>query len=110
MKQYVVDESRPSDFDRIKAYLDEHHGADAMAGIYWIPVGERHLTDVQKAHAECRPFYFAVELEPHRLSCELLVRTRNCIRCDCIRYATAEQREWLIDHVDAILYALEIIT
>jgi hypothetical protein len=50
----------------------------------------------------------AVELEETRLSIELLVRTRNRIRCNCIAYATPEQRNWLIRRVDDMLEQLGI--
>ena len=39
---------------------------------------------------------------------ELLVRTQNRIRCECIAYATDEQRNWLIRLVDDMLAQLGI--
>ena len=45
---------------------------------------------------------------PDRLVCELLVRTGNRVRCSCITYANRQQREWLIDTVDAILDKLGV--
>ena len=81
-----------------------------MDGVYWVPIDEEHLAGVQAAHDQCRPFFFAVQLDEDRIACELLVRTRNRIRCDCIRYATEEQRNWLIGMFDAIFDELGIIT
>lgn len=108
MKQYVVDELRPEDHAQIKAYLDQRYAVAGFEGLYWIPLAEELLDEVQKAHGDCRPFYFALELTPGRLACELLVRTRQQIRCQCIQYATESQRNWLIDLVDAMLEALKI--
>ena len=108
MKQYVIDEIRPNERQILKAYLDEHFADPAMDGIYWIPVEEGLLGPVQAAHEECRPFLFALELHSDMLSVELLVRTRQRIRCDCIAYATEAQRNWIVDTVDAIFERLKL--
>ena len=110
MKQYAIDEIRAADYEKIKVYLDTEVGPAEMGGIYWIPVPEEMLNEVQMAHKSCRPFFFALDLEPERLSCELLIRTRCRIRCDCISYATESQRNWLINVVDAVFEKLEIYT
>ena len=110
MKQYVVDEIRAADHEKIKVYLDAEFGPAEMGGLYWIPIAAEMLSEVQKAHQSCQPFFFALDLEPDRLSCELLIRTRGRIRCDCINYATEFQRNWLISVVDAVFEKLEIHT
>ncbi len=103
MKQYVIDELRPVDHQLVKSYLDEQLGSSDIGGIYWLPVADELLTPVQREHLDCQPFFFALELEPARLSCETLVRTRYRIQCDCIGYATRDQLLWMIDYMDAIL-------
>jgi hypothetical protein len=108
MKQYVIDEFRLNDYEKVKGYLDMNFGDAEMGGIYWIPIEEDILTDVQKSHTECQPLYFAAELDEQRMATELLVRTKNRIRCNCIDYATEEQRNWLIRRIDAMLDELEI--
>jgi hypothetical protein len=110
MKQYVIDEIRPQDYEKIKGYLDESFGESDLGGLYWVPVDEAVLSDVQKAHTDCAPFFMALELGPDRLAGELLVRTRSRVRCDCIHYADQRQRDWLVRTVDAIFEKLEIIT
>jgi hypothetical protein len=110
MKQYVVDELRPEDYDRLKAYLDANFDAAGVDGLYWLPVMTHLLTDVQKDHGDCAPFVVALELEPRKLSCELLVRTTQRVRCSCIGYATPDQREWLIQSVDAVFEKLDLTT
>lgn len=110
MKQYLIDEIRPQDWQKIKDYLDEAYEASGVDGLYWLPVDETLLADVQKAHSACAPFFMALELGPDRLSGELLVRTRSRVRCDCISYADERQRNWLVRTVDAIFEKLEIIT
>ena len=108
MKQYVIDELRPEDYKALKKYLDEQYGTAAMDGIYWIPVETAMLTDIQTEHKECQPHHFALDLDQHQLACELLVRTKNRIRCDCIQYATENQLNWLIVLIDGIFKHLKI--
>ena len=109
MRQYMIDELRPTDYDRLKAYLDTHFAVADVEGLYWVELEAAHLADIQKTHADCGPFYFAMELLPDRLACELLVRSKNRIRCDCIRYAPEIQRNWIIHKVDAIFNELKLI-
>ena len=108
MKQYVVDELRPTDCQKIKAYLEKNFDSSAIEGIYWIPVEKTLHSDKQAQHVACQPHYFAVQLEPDHMAFELLVRSRQRIRCDCIAYATQEQRNWLIEVSDAIFERLGI--
>lgn len=110
MKQYVIDEIRYQDYEKIKNFLDDTLGESGVDGMYWLPVETEMLSKIQKAHESCAPFFMSLELEESRLSGELLVRTRNRVRCDCIHYATERQRDWLIRQVDAIFEKLEIIT
>jgi hypothetical protein len=110
MKQYVIDEIRPAEHRALKEYLDEHFADTSMDSLYWIPVAEELLSDCQKEHEDCNPFFFALELLPDSLSVELLVRTRQRVRCDCIAYATEAQRNWVIGAVDAIFEKLQLRT
>jgi hypothetical protein len=110
MKQYVIDEIRPADHPKMKQYLDESYGPVEMGGIYWIPLAPEMLTEIQRSHTDCQPFYFAIELEETRLALELLVRTKNRIRCACIGYASRDQQIWIMEAVDAIFEKLGIAT
>ena len=110
MKQYVIDEIRPQDYEKIKTYLDETFSASGLDGLYWLPLDETLLSEVQKAHRDCAPFFISLELTEDRLAGELLVRTRKRVRCDCIQYANKRQRDWLIETMDAMFDQLGIIT
>jgi hypothetical protein len=110
MKQYVIDEIRPQDYEKVKGYLDETFGDSGLGGLYWMPVDETLISGVQQAHTACAPFFVALELGPDRLAAELLIRTRSRVRCDCIHYADERQRNWLVRTVDSIFEKLEIIT
>ena len=110
MKQYVIDEIRPEDYKEIKAYLESSLGKPELGNLYWLPLIEEVLTPKQALHESCQPLCVALELEPERLACELLVRTRKRVRCDCIGYATEAQRNWIVGSVDAFFEKLGIIT
>ncbi len=108
MKQYLIDELRYEDFEQIKNYMDEHLEASGMENLYWLPIEPELLSPMQAEHKDCHPLYFAVELRENSISCELLVRTRWRMKCDCIAYADRQQRSWLMDSLDAILEKLKI--
>jgi len=110
MKQYVVDELRPKDYETIKTYLDENFNPSDVGGIYWIPLDQNLFTKIQAEHTDCQPFYFAAALETNFIAFELLVRTKNRIRCGCMGYANEKQRNWLIAFADAIFRTLKIDT
>lgn len=110
MKQYVIDQLRPDDHRKIKEYLDANLAVAGFEGLYWLPLDKTVYGGVQTDHADCQPFYFALELTAERLACELLVRTNKRLKCECIRYATTDQICWLIRYVDAISDRLGIIT
>ncbi|MGD2009636.1 MAG: hypothetical protein PVI69_02065 [Desulfobacterales bacterium] len=110
MKQYVIDELRPTDYEKLKSSLDERFGPPNLGGVYWIPLEPKHLSDMQAAHGDCQPFYFAVELQKRSMACELLVRTRQRVRCSCIAHATLPQRNWVIQVLDDIFDELNIRT
>lgn len=108
MKQYLIDGLRLTDHQKLKAYFDEYLKSSPLGGIYWLELDKDLLTPIQKKHVECMPHFFALMLEETYLSCEFLVRIEKNIKCDCMDYATREQREWLIEQADAILEKLDI--
>ena len=110
MKQYLIDELRPHDYEQIKTYLDDHFERAELDGIYWIPLEPALLTPVQTEHTDCQPFYFALALETTSLACELLVRTKQRMRCACMDYATETQRNWVINLIDTLMVEMAIIT
>lgn len=110
MKLYVIDEIRVEDYKQIKVFLEKEYGKSEMGGIYWVPVDEALLTALQASHPSCQPFYVALDLESDRLCCELLIRTKQRVRCDCMGYANQDQRNWIISGIDRVFEKLEIIT
>lgn len=108
MKQYVIDELRLNDYQKIKQYMDENFNPSGVEGVYCIPVEQEWLTAEQKAHVACRPHYFSLVLEENMLACELLIRTQNKIRCSCMGYAEERQRNHIIKFADNLLDKLDI--
>jgi hypothetical protein len=108
MKQYVIDELRPLDYTIIKSFLDEKLSSSGLQGLYKLPVDLKTLTDVQLNHTQCHPYYFAIELTPQRIACELFVRSDQKIRCGCMGYATEIQRNWLIQFTETMLDHLKV--
>ncbi len=108
MKQYLIDELRPEDHVALQNYFRDHLTPSGLDGLYWIPLEADLLSATQRAHTDCQPHYFAAELHPDRLACEMLVRTPARVRCDCIAYAEGRQRDWLLRMIDAILDKLAI--
>ncbi len=108
MKQYVIDGLSLKDYTALKEYLDKHLDTAPIGGIYWLELDRETLTPEQAAHTDCHPHVFALMLEESYLSCELLVRIKTNIKCDCMGYATKEQRDWLVDWADAVLEHLSI--
>ena len=106
----VSKEQALENYKQIKDFLDSEFGKSEWGGIYWIPVDEAILTPLQVSHPLCQPFYVALELESDRISCELLIRTKQRVRCDCMGYATEGQRNWIINSVEALFEKLEIVT
>ena len=48
MKQYVIDELRPKDYEMIKSFMDENFGSSKVDGVYWLQLDPKILTPVQK--------------------------------------------------------------
>ena len=108
MKQYFIDGLSPIDYLKLKTFLKKHFGNSSLDSIYWIELDKTILSRLQKDHKSCHPHVFAIDLNENSLSCELLVRIKSNIKCDCMSYANTEQREWLITKIDKILDKLEI--
>jgi hypothetical protein len=108
MKQYVIDQLRESDYHQIREFLDRSAEPTAMEGIYWVNLPPELYSETQKEHASCHPHYFAVSLEWNTVAFELLIRSRQVIRCHCIAYATPEQREYILAFADGMLDELRI--
>ncbi len=109
MRVYLIDGLQLNDYTKLKDHLDEHLESSPLGGIYWFKLDKSILTDIQKEHKDCHPHVFALKLEETSLSSEFLVRIKKKIQCECMGCATNEQRNWLMDQVDALFDKLGIV-
>jgi hypothetical protein len=110
MKQYILDEIARPDLARIKTYLDEKAKPAGLEGIWWVELGKEQLSEAQRAHPDCQPHCFAVELGRNLIKFEFLIRSRQTMRCSCIGYATRPQRDWIMDFADRLVADLDLRT
>jgi len=108
MKQYVIDQLREEDYLQILEYLKGKAERVVMGDLFWINLPEDLYSEVQKEHQGCRPFYFAVNLTRKQVDFELLIRSEQIMRCNCIRYADGKQRDYIMDFADRMLEDLEM--
>jgi hypothetical protein len=108
MKQYVIDQLREFDYYQIKEYLDTNTEGTSLEGIYWVNLPPDLYSTAQSEHSKCHPHYFAVNLTWNDVAFELLIRSRQIIRCNCIAYATKQQRDYIIQFADRMLDDLKI--
>jgi hypothetical protein len=110
MKQYVIDQLRERDFLILQDHLNSHAEAGELPGIYWVQVPETLYEGLQCEHTDCQPFYFAINLDHRSISFELLIRTRQALRCGCILYATQQQRDFIMAYADGLFQQLGLKT
>ena len=108
MKQYVIDQLREDDYDKILGFLREHGEPSEFGDVFWINFPPELYSEVQREHEKCRPFCFAVNLSISQAAFEMLVRSRQILRCNCIAYADARQRDYIISYADLMLEELKI--
>ncbi|HFB84021.1 hypothetical protein G4V39_01385 [Thermosulfuriphilus ammonigenes] len=103
MRQYLIDELKTEEVKRIREQLERYCEPSPMEGLYWLPVPDDLLAEIQCQHPQCRPYYFSIELGERFVKFELLIRSRVNLRCSCIAYANRAQRDFLFHFADKIL-------
>ena len=108
MKQYVIDQLREYDYEKILEFLKNNADASELGDIFWVTLPVELYSDIQREHKQCHPFCFAVNLSFSQVDFELLTRSRRILRCACISYADRKQRDYIIDYADRMLEELNI--
>ena len=108
MKQYIIDQLKEADYHCLKEHLDQTQETTMMEGIYRVDLPADLHTEIQREHATCQPYYFAIHLDFFKVSFELLVRTRQMLHCPCMGYADRRQRDYILEYADRLLEQLNI--
>jgi hypothetical protein len=108
MKQYVIDQLRESDYEKILEFLQKSAEPSELGDIFWVHLPEELYSATQKEHLKCQPFSFAINLSLKQVDFELLIRSRQIMRCNCIRYADKTQMDYIIAFADRMLDELGI--
>ncbi len=108
MKQYVIDQLRETDYEKILEFLKANADPSEFGDVFWAKLPAGLYSDDQKEHVECQPFCFAINLSPGKVEFELLIRSRQVLRCKCIGYAGKNQRDYILDYADRMLGELMI--
>lgn len=111
MRCYLIEDFYPEQLQKITAALSDKGLAGSLDGIFYLPVPETLLTEMQREHAEeCGPHIFVLEAmeDEGTLKLELLMRAQNKLRCECVMYATPAQREYIISFLDDFIRHLDI--
>ncbi len=114
MRQIAINELSGEEVKSIEEYLKTNATPAALEGMYWVPMPEDIWAEAQEGHGDCGPFVFAVELVRNTVASEdsvvfeLLVRSSSNLHCSCTSYATASQRQYLLDFFDAMVLETKI--
>ena len=108
MRQYVVDELRKNEIERVAQYLNTKCEAGGVNRLYWLQIPDDLLSEVQLRHRDCAPFCIGVEITEDSVIFEMLVRSRQKLRCSCIAYASDQQRQFILNFADRLLRETEI--
>lgn len=111
MRCYLIEDFYPEHLQKVTAALSDKGFSGSLECVFYLPVPEELLTDVQREHAdECGPHIFVLEAvkDQGTLKLELLVRAKNKLRCECVMYATPAQREHIIAFLDDFIRHLDI--
>jgi len=108
MKQYVIDQLREEDHEKIQGFLQKNASVSEFGDLFWVALPAEFYSNSQREHEQCQPFCFAVNLSPSKVDFELLIRSRQVLRCSCIAYANNKQRDYILDYADRMLDELKI--
>ena len=106
MRQYSIDELGPAKVREVREYLDSHCEKSGLENIYWLRIPDDMLSPDQYSHKQCQPHCAGIEVGERQVVFEMLVRSRNSLKCSCISYATAQQRQFILAFADRMCQEL----
>ncbi len=102
MRQYVIDELNRDAMERVRQYLDAHCEKSGLDNLFWLKIPEDMLSSDQYTHKKCQPHCAGIEIGDQFVCFEMLVRSRNSLKCSCIAYATPQQRQFILSFADRL--------
>ncbi|WP_319759879.1 hypothetical protein [Maridesulfovibrio sp.] len=109
MRNYLLEDIYEDDVAKIVDALKDVGFSGPIDDIFYLPIPDELLQDVQKEHMdECGPYFMALEVMENSMKIELLVRAQSKIRCECVAYATPEQRNHMLDYIDKFIMDLGV--
>jgi hypothetical protein len=110
MRCYLIEDFYPEQLQKVLSVLAAKGYSGSLEGIFYLPLPDTLLSDVQREHAaECGPHMLVLEaVDESTLKLELLVRAQKKLRCECVMYATPAQREHIIEYLDDFIRQLDI--
>ncbi len=103
MRYFAIDDLSREERVVVKNYLKRNAQPAAIDNMFWLPLPEELLEELQKEHVECGPYFFGIELQDDFVNFELLVRSQTNLHCNCIGYATDSQRQFLMQFIDRLI-------
>ncbi len=103
MRYFAIDDLSREEQVVVENFLKRNASQAAIENMFWLPLPENILSDIQKEHAECGPFFLAIELQDDYVNFELLVRSQTNLHCNCIGFATVEQRQFVLEFIDRLI-------
>ncbi|OIP51375.1 MAG: hypothetical protein COZ12_06705 [Deltaproteobacteria bacterium CG_4_10_14_3_um_filter_60_8] len=103
MRQILIDDLSREEWAVVDNFLKRNARPGPIDGMYWLPLPAELLSATQQEHGDCAPFCCGIELGEAAVAFELLVRSQAKLHCDCIAYATPEQRAFLLAFVDRLV-------
>ncbi len=109
MRQYVVDELRKNEIERVEQYLSRTCQEGGVNRLYWLPIPDDLLSEEQAKHVkDCGPHCIGIEITEDSVVFEMLVRSRKKLRCSCITYASEQQRNFILQFADRLVRETEV--
>lgn len=88
----------------IRQYFNQLELESSIPDLYWLPVPEELLSDLQAEHlSTCGPYALALEICEEGLSLETLVRAQNQLHCECIAFASPELVQHMLDYLNLVI-------
>ena len=110
MRAYLIDELSSQDVEKTNQYLMQSALASGLEKIFWVPLPNHLLSDIQLRHHACQPFVFPVELGRKWVKMEFFVHSLKGLTCGCQDYPTQSQMIFILDWTHQMIRDLDIKT